>query len=282
MTKNLFLSLIFVLGMILPSFAQDNQPQKAIYVGKISSVEYVTSLKSRPNDLIPSDDSVKEAKDKRSLAPLLKATQDPQTEDDYFVRNRHPKEQTVPMRNPNLVFDAYGSSSQPTDPSLAIGPNHVFVVYNTGFTIYDKSGNQLVGQTAPNPAIFPSGGCCDSTVSYDNVADRWVLSFLGNGAQVAVSDGPNPITAGWFVYNIPAISDYQKLSVWPDGYYLTQNTGSATKVWVLERSALLAGSSNAGVLGFQLPGIVTSGFHSPRALSVTDDNLPTGPATVIY
>ncbi len=48
-------------------------------------------------------------------------------------------EQTLPSRAPSVVFDAYASSAQPTDPSLAIGPNHVFVVYNTGFTIYDKS-----------------------------------------------------------------------------------------------------------------------------------------------
>jgi chitodextrinase len=282
MTKNYLLSLIFVVAMILPSFSQENKPGKPIYVGKISSVEYVTSIKSRPNDMLPSDDSFKEAKDKKSFGNLLTPGKDPQTQDDYFVRNRNSKEQTVRMPNPNLVFDAYASNSQPTDPSLAIGPNHVFVVYNTGFTIYDKSGNQLLGQTAPNPAIFPNAGCCDLTVSYDNVADRWVLSFLGNGAQVAVSDGPDPLTAGWFVYNIPAITDYQKLSVWTDGYYLTQNTGSSTKIWVLDRAALLAGSTSAGVLGFQLPGIVTSGFHSPQALNVSDDNLPTGPATIVY
>jgi hypothetical protein len=282
MTKNYLLSLIFLLGMIFPSFSQENVKANPIYVGKVTSVEYVTSMKSRPNDLIPSDDSVKEAKDKRSLAPFLIEGKDPQKEDDYFIRNRHPKEQTVRMPSPNLVFDAYASGSQPTDPSLAIGPNHVFVVYNTGFTIYDKAGNQLQGQTSPSPAIFPNGGCCDLTVSYDNLADRWVLSFLGNGAQVAVSDGPDPVNAGWFVYNISAITDYQKLSVWPDGYYLTQNTGSSTKVWVLERDELLIGSSNAGLFGFQLPGIVTSGFHSPQALNVTDNNFPTGPATIIY
>lgn len=282
MIKNYALALVLLVGMIFPSFSQENKPRKADYVGKVVSVEYVKSLLSRPQDLIPSDNSVKEAKDKRSFAPMLKATKDPQKEDDYFVRNRHEKEQSVPMRSPNVVFDAYASGSQPTDPSLAIGPNHVFVVYNTGFTIYDKSGNQLLGQTAPNPAIFPSGGCCDLTVSYDSAADRWVLSFLGNGAQVAVSDGPNPLTAGWFVYNIPQISDYQKLSVWTDGYYITENTGSANKVWVLDRTAALAGSPSAGLLAFTLPGIVTSGFHSPQALNVTDDTMPTGPATVIY
>jgi len=157
------------------------------------------------------------------------------------------------------------------------------VVFNTGFAIYDKSGNQLLGQTAPNPAIFPSGGCCDLTASYDNAADRWVLTFLGSGAQVAVSDGPNPLTAGWYVYNIASISDYQKLSIWSDGYYITDNTSSSNRVWALERDAMLVGSPSAQIVGFNLPGIQTSGFYSPQAFNVTNGNLPaTGGAPIVY
>ncbi|RLD19010.1 MAG: hypothetical protein DRI69_09340, partial [Bacteroidetes bacterium] len=250
---------------------------------KVSSVEYVTSMASRPDDLIPSDNSVKEAKDKRSRSNNIVQGKDPQVQDDFFVRNKHEKAQSLRTPPASLVFDAYSSGSQPTDPSLAIGPDHVMVVFNTGFTIYDKSGNQLLGQTAPNPAIFPSGGCCDLTVSYDNAADRWVLTFLGSGAQIAVSDGPNPLTAGWYVYTIGAIADYQKLSIWSDGYYITENTSSSTKVWALERDAMLVGSPSAQIIGFNLPGMATSGFHSPQVLNVTNDNLPaSGGATVIY
>ena len=267
----------------LVSYGQANDKEKPFFQGKISSVEYVSSLLSRPHDLVAPDNSVKEAKDKRSLAPFIVEGKDPQTTDDYFVRNRHEMEQSVRMPGPSVVFDAYDSGSQPTDPSLAIGPNHVMVVFNTGFTIYDKSGNQLLGQTAPNPAIFPSGGCCDLTVSYDNAADRWVLSFLGAGAQVAVSDGPNPLTANWFVYTIAGVQDYQKLSVWSDGYYITENTGSSNRLWALERDAMLVGDPNAQILGFNLPGLVTSGFFSPQALNVTDSNLPApGGATIVY
>lgn len=256
---------------------------KAFYQGKVSSVEYVSSIASRPNDLIAPDNSVREAKDKRSLGNQITSGKDPQTENDYFFRNKNKMEQSVQRAPASLVFDTYSSNSQPTDPSIAVGPNHVFVVYNTGFMIYDKSGNQLVGQTSPNPAIFPSGGCCDLTASYDNAADRWVLSFLGSGAQVAVSDGPNPVTSGWFVYNISGIQDYQKLSVWSDGYYITENTGGTNKLWALERDAMLAGDPNAQILGFNLPGIVTSGFFSPQALNVTNGNLPApGGATILY
>ncbi|GGG15829.1 hypothetical protein GCM10011344_15520 [Dokdonia pacifica] len=277
--------LLFLVLCVLPflSYGQIEDKEKPFFQGKISSVEYVSSLLSRPNDLVAPDNSVKEAKDKRSLAPQIVQGKDPQVENDYFVRNRHEMEQSVRMAPASVVFDAYASGSQPTDPSLAVGPNHVMVVFNTGFAIYDKSGNQLLGQTAPNPAIFPSGGCCDLTVSYDNAADRWVLSFLGSGAQVAVSDGPNPLTANWFVYTIAGIQDYQKLSVWSDGYYITENTGSSNRLWALERDAMLVGDPNAQILGFNLPGIVTSGFFSPQALNVTDSNLPApGGATIVY
>ncbi|HMQ49081.1 MAG TPA: T9SS type A sorting domain-containing protein [Saprospiraceae bacterium] len=278
--------LLFLLAFCVASFqlsAQEGGETKAFYHGTISSVEYVTSLLSRPHDLIPSDNSFKEAKDKKSIGNELRQSLDTQEEDDYFVRNRHEMEQSRTAQPPSLVFDAFASSSQPTDPSLAVGPNHVFVVFNTGFTIYDKSGNQLLGQTSPNPAIFPSGGCCDLTASYDNAADRWVISFLGNGAQIAVSDGPNPLTSGWYVYTIAQIQDYQKLSVWSDGYYLTENTGGSNKVWAMERAAMLTGSPTAKIVGFNLPGLVTSGFFSPQALNVTDSNLPApGGATIVY
>jgi len=281
--KKLLLSSILLLFMTMTTNAQQNVEEKANYYGTVSSVEYVSSLASRPNDLVPSDNSPREARDKKSLANILGIGQDPQTEDDYFVRNRNEMEQSVRMAPASPVFDAYASGSQPTDPSLAVGPNHVMVVFNTGFAIYDKSGNQLLGQTAPNPAIFPSGGCCDLTASYDNAADRWVLTFLGSGAQVAVSDGPNPLTAGWFIYNIAAINDYQKLSIWSDGYYITDNTSSTNKVWALERDAMLAGNPSAQILGFNLPGIQTSGFYSPQAFNVTNNNLPAaGGAPIVY
>ncbi|MBL4604570.1 MAG: proprotein convertase P-domain-containing protein [Flavobacteriaceae bacterium] len=139
---------------------------------------------------------------------------------------------------------------------------------------------------SPNPAIFPSSGCCDLTASYDNVADRWVLSLLGGGVQVAVSDGPDPVNDGWTVYTLSSVSDYQKLSVWRDGYYITENTGGSNKLHVFERSAMIDAAS-AGttpqILSFSLPGLSTSGFHSPQVLNISSNNWPTtGGATVVY
>ena len=278
-----FLGALLMLLVPVTVLAQERTNQPVSYIGTVSSLELVSPLIDRPDDMIPAVDRLGEAKDKRSMQPIVNLKRSKNEVDDILALNRHAMEQSETKAPASLVFDAYASNSQPTDPSLAVGPNHVMVVYNTGFTIYDKSGNQLLGQTSPSPAIFPSGGCCDLTASYDTAADRWVLSFLGNGAQIAVSDGPNPLTASWYVYTISTISDYQKLSVWSDGYYITDNTGSNNKVWALERAAMLNGSPSAQILGFNLPGIATSGFYSPQALNVTDGNMPAaGGATIVY
>lgn len=281
------ISLLFLLfTFIFAAKAQEvteNVETNANYIGTVTSMEYVPSIASRISELPLAPNLIGEAQDGRSSGNKVLVGKDSQTEDDYFVRNQDPSTQTIQARSPSLVFDAYISTPSPTDPSLAIGPDHVFVVYNTGFIIYDKDGNALTSQMAPNPAIFPSSGCCDLTASYDQAANRWVITFLGSGAQVAVSDGPDPVNDGWYVYNIGAINDYQKLSVWSDGYYMTDNTSSSNKVWALERDEMLAGNPSAQILGFNLPGIATSGFYSPQALNVTDDNMPAaGSAPIVY
>lgn len=276
----LFTSLLLILSISIQ--AQENEPTGPSHIGTMT-MQYVPSIASQ-GELLPSREKVGgQIEDGRAFPHKVLIGKDPQIEDDYFVRNAHQLTQSIPGRQPDLVFDAYSSASQPTDPDLAVGPDHVVVTFNTGFRIFDKEGNPLTGQIAPNPTIFPNGGCCDLTVSYDSAADRWVISFLGGGAQIAVSDGPDPVNDGWFNYNIPQINDYQKLSVWSDGYYMTDNTGSNNKVWALERDAMLAGDASAQIIGFNLPGIVTSGFYSPQALNVTNNDMPSaGNATFVY
>ncbi len=275
-----FMTLLLVFS--IQNYAQKLTTEKVSYIGTVTSMEHVPSIASQYATLPAYTDKV-EMQDGRASGNIVVPGKDPQKLDDYFVRNKNPYAQSIKGKEASLVFDAYSSGSSPTDPSLAVGPNHVFVVFNTGFIIYDKEGNALTPQTAPNPTIFPSGGCCDLTVSYDQAADRWVVTFLGSGAQIAVSDGPDPINDGWYTYTISQINDYQKLSVWSDGYYITENTNSSNKVWALERDAMIAGDPNAKILGFNLPGITTSGFYSPQAFNVSDEMMPAaGNAPIVY
>ena len=264
-----------------------NEPKKPDLIGKPSKVEYVASISSRMDNLArPNLQQQKEMLDGRSSkydVVIGKGSEG----DDPLAKYSDDLRHRSPNRTPELVFETGSSNSQPTDPAGAVGPNHYISVINTAFQIFDKGGNSLTdGLVSPNPTIFTSGGCCDLTASYDNAADRWILSFLGGGVQVAVSDGPDPVNDSWTVYTYTAVSDYQKLSVWRDGYYMTENTGSANKLHVFERAAMLDAASagtDPQILSFSLPGLVTSGFHSPQVLNITDANFPTsGGATVMY
>ncbi len=254
--------------------AQSNTSQGASHTGTIDFIRVEPSLASK-DYLEPAVPLTEAPKDGRSSKNLVVPGKDKQTEDDQLMKNAHPMTNTIPGKMPELVFDVNNSVGPPSDPSLAVGNDHVFIVYNTGFIIYDKDGNDLTGPLNVNN-IFSNNGCCDLTVSYDSAADRWVVTYLffGSGAEVAISDGSDPITSDWTVYSVSQINDYQKLSVWSDGYYMTDNTGSSNKIWALERDAMLDGDPNAGIQGFDLPGIATSGFYSPQALNVTDDNMP--------
>ncbi|QAA82858.1 T9SS type A sorting domain-containing protein [Aequorivita sp. H23M31] len=279
MNSKLILFLLFFL-LLFQAWGQENS--KATYVGTIGSVVHVPSIASQTN-LAPARVKERVMQDGRASKNLIVPGKDPQVENDYFVRNPNKMERALSGRAPNFVFEAAASNSQPTDPSIGVGPNHAVVVFNTGFRIFDKNGNPLTGQLSPNPTIFPNGGCCDLTISYDNAADRFVMTFLGAGAQIAVSDGPDPLNDGWYVYTIPQINDYQKLSVWSDGYYLTDNTSSTNKVYAMERAKMLNGDATAKVVGFPLPGIATSGFYSPQALNVSNNVLPaSGGMPIIY
>ncbi len=279
--------ILFVSGQALFSQEVKNEAQKPYFIGKPSKIEYVPSIASRINNLVrPNLDQNAEMLDGRSSkydVVIGKGSEgdDPLAEYSKDLRHR------TPIRTPELVFETGASSSQPTDPAGAVGPDHYISVINTAFQIFDKSGNSLTGGlVSPNPTIFPSNGCCDLTASYDNAADRWVLSFLGGGVQVAVSDGPDPVNDSWTVYSFSSVSDYQKLSVWRDGYYMTENTGNSNKLHVFQRDAMIDDASagtDPQILSFSLPGLVTSGFHSPQVLNISDGNWPTaGGATVMY
>ncbi len=282
MKKKLLLILIFTCVSHTLK-AQNNEPTKAVFSSKISSLKYISSIASRPEDQRKVDMTPKEAQDgkaKTKNTPKIIIGKDKQKTDDYFTLHPNALEQKIKGKTPELVFDGAESNSQPTDPALAVGPDHVMLVFNTGFRIFDKNGTPLTDQLAPNPTIFPDSGCCDLTASYDNLADRWVLTFLGSGMQVAVSDGPDPVNDGWYVYTIAEIDDYNKLSVWHDGYYVTNN--GSPNVVALERAKMLSGDTNAQVIGFDLPDMATNGFNSAQAFNISNNDYPTGDVGFVY
>ncbi|WP_299221525.1 GEVED domain-containing protein [uncultured Aquimarina sp.] len=186
-------------------------------------------------------------------------------------------------RAPSLVFEVNSSSSSPTDPTGAVGPNHYISAKNSSFAIHDRSGNVLVASNSL-ANIWPGESLGDPIIFYDNYEDRFVITQFSdtpNGFLVAVCKGPDPVNDGWYTYrfNTGTFPDYTKFSIWSDGYYVTANKDQGAQasnevVFALEREKLLQGDPNAQMVGFSLPGVEDNGFYSPGGFHATGPELP--------
>jgi len=111
-------------------------------------------------------------------------------------------EQTSPGNRPSATiianFDGLGAGFKgpqgtailrnPSDNSLAIGPNHIFQIVNTRMAIFSKKGKQfqttgeaVYGPVRTNTLFKGFGGACeninngDAVVRYDQLANRWLI-----------------------------------------------------------------------------------------------------------
>lgn len=69
----------------------------------------------------------------------------------------------------------------PSDNSLAVGPNHIVQIVNTRMAIFTKTGEVLYGAVPTNTVFKGFGGTCearnngDAVVRYDQLAERWLI-----------------------------------------------------------------------------------------------------------
>ncbi len=169
------------------------------------------------------------------------------------------------------------------DPTGAIGPNHYVYAFNTGFGILSRTGAVLLPEASLG-TLFPGETLGDPVVVYDKFADRFIImefSDSPNGFLIAICQGPDPVNDGWFTYrfNTGTFPDYEKLSVWGDGYYITANKdqnapASNDVVFAVERDLMIAGNANAQMIGFPLPSAKNAGFYSPGGFNALGASLP--------
>ena len=154
-------------------------------------------------------------------------------------------------------------NSAPPDTNAAVGPNHIVETVNTDLAVFNKAGTPIFGPVPINTLWSGFGGGCqtsndgDPIVSYDRIADRWIVSQFQVSTQpfqqcVAVSQTADPTGAySRYAFSYPdGFPDYPKMGVWPDAYYITynlfNNAGTSflgTKVCAFDRAKMLTGAA---------------------------------------
>src|ERR1035437_2157246 len=138
----------------------------------------------------------------------------------------------------------------PSDNSLAVGPNHIVQIVNSRLAVFTKKGalfdttGKLIYGAVPTNTLFAGfGGVCearpngDAVVRYDQLANRWlyVMPIFRRPANdstgpysmcYALSQGADPTGPFYrYAFDRPLFPDYPRPAIWPDGYYVPTSTG---------------------------------------------------------
>ncbi|MEO7916833.1 MAG: hypothetical protein ABIR16_04255 [Dokdonella sp.] len=160
------------------------------------------------------------------------------------------------------------SGVAPPDSVGDVGPNHYVAMSNLSFQIFTKTGTSVFGPALTNTLWAGFGGPCqtenagDPVVLHDQLANRWLLMQFTSAGPVwyiclALSTGPDP-TSTYQRYQISTggnFPDYPKMSVWPDGYYVSTREflGSGgpfqgAGAYAMNRTQMLAGNLSPTVI----------------------------------
>ncbi len=240
------LALIALFMLCAFSYGQAQQPQ-SLKGSKTMSVQYLgtspklTDIKPIPNRVKKDASDVYIVPNKLTKTGLIKGisnkTLDPVMQRTTNNVRMNAAQVKVGFDGGSNVDNANvnGINVAPPDTQGDVGPNNYIQMTNSVTTIFDKSGNTLLGPV-PNSVFFQNldpvlAGTNDGdpVVLYDQFEDRWIVSqfAVSQGAPyfmlVAVSQTSDPLGS----YNQYAINygsdfpDYPKLGVWNDALYIS-------------------------------------------------------------
>lgn len=197
---------------------------------------------------------------------------------------------------PQGTFSVHGT---PPDTSGAVGDTQYVQWVNESFAVFDKSTGAILLGPVPGKRLWKTlGGNCsvnndgDPIAQYDKFARRWVLSqfSVNNGFSQCVAVSTTTDATGTYhlyEFKYTAFDDYPKLSVWPDGYYVTFNMFNAqdrfigSRVCAYDRQKMLQGLA-ATQQCVQLPssvfGLMPSDVDGATSALADAQGNPTGPA----
>jgi len=152
----------------------------------------------------------------------------------------------------------------PPDTNGAVGDKQFFLITNFVFQIFNKSTGKQEGNNAYIHTIWNGfGGQCgsedggDPVVLYDKVANVWLLEQLEYNTSYQICFAVSQTDDATGKYNLyswtfDGLTDYPKLGIWPDAYYLSFNYfGSGYgEPCALDRTTMIKGGSNPAMICF--------------------------------
>jgi hypothetical protein len=152
----------------------------------------------------------------------------------------------------------------PPDNEVAAGATQVVEIVNSELAVYSKTGGTQIKAESTNTIWSGFSGLCssdndgDATVTYDTLAQRWVIQQFAvshvnrkNPYQecIAIST-TSDATGSYFRYSFSYSSfpDYPKLGVWSDAYYasfnrFSGNTFLGAEMCAFNRAKMLTGAA---------------------------------------
>ncbi len=206
--------------------------------------------------------------------------------DPFASQNNH--RSVKDLAEPTLIIEGIDQSTTnifPPDPNGDVSRDHYIQIINASwFRIFEKDGTPLTDATSTNTLWGEIGEASigDPIVTYDENADRWLLTDLADLDRIlyAVSETSDPMGA-WFIYafGTPAWVDYPKYGIWPTAYIFTANEagtgGGRHPVYCINREQLLNGDATVDIQRVDIEEL-QGGFPT---LTPMDWNSPMMPAT---
>lgn len=202
--------------------------------------------------------------------------------------------QTTPQTRvaapPIINIPGITSFASPPDPTGAVGPNHYVQMTNTGWSVWDKDGNQEPG--FPKNLSDPLGsGSGDPIVLYDREADRWMITQFRNPFNpttsrfvVAISQTPDPTGSyNVFTFNPNGTIDYPHYGIYGNSIVITGNFSPTGRMYALNREKLINGDASAEMVSLSLPNY-RSGvtFNAPQPAHSEAAGVATGPVPIVW
>lgn len=175
----------------------------------------------------------------------------------------------------------FAPNAAPPDTNGVVGTTQYVQWVNESFAVFDKTtgaiaagfpkvGNSIWANFSDangSPSRCSTANDGDPIVQFDKAAQRWILTQFVVSSQpflqcVAVSTTADATgTYARYSFSYPNFNDYPKMSVWPDGYYITfnifTNTFQGALACAYDRTAMLAGAAATQVC-FQQPNTIAS------------------------